>query len=206
MRKLIKQIERKRLFELMREAIPGRRVSTGWGAGSGRRWQQQLRSVLSERAESAIDAVRHATGVYFPHRAHSARIAVKKLRYVLEIAEATGTFRTAEAIADLKKAQDILGDLHDRQVLLGKLADAETLSDGAGSVEQIGLVARVVEADINDLHARYLARRNRLLTIAEGARRLKSDRRVPTPLIIAAGAIAVSSGIVVAQAPWRRSA
>ena len=206
MRKLIKQIERNGLFELMREAIPGRRVSTGWRTGSGRRWQQQLRSILSERAETAIDAIRHATGVYFPHRAHSARIAIKKLRYVLEIAEATRTFRTTEAIADLKKAQDILGDLHDRQVLLGKLADAVPLSDGAGSVEQIGLVARVVEADMYDLHARYLARRSRVLAVADGARRLKSDRRVPTPLIIAAGAIAVSSGLVVAQSSWRRSA
>ena len=205
-RKLIKQIEHNGLFELMREAVPGRRVSTGFAAASSRRWRQQLRSILSERAESAIDAVRHATGVYFPHRAHSARIAIKKLRYVLEIAEATRTFRTTEAIADLKKAQDILGDLHDRQVLLGKLADAVPLSDGAGSVEQIGLVARVVEADMYDLHARYLARRSRVVAVADGARRLKSDRRVPTPLIIAAGAIAVSSGLVVAQSSWRRSA
>jgi CHAD domain-containing protein len=206
MRKLIKQIERNGLLELMRAAVPGRRVSAGWGAGSGRRWQHQLRSILSERAESAIDAVRHATGVYFPHRAHSARIAIKKLRYVLEIAEATRTLRTTEGIADLKKAQDILGDLHDRQELLGELADAVPLRDGAGSVEQIGLVTRVVEADMHDLHARYLARRSRVLTVADGARQLKYARRVATPLMIAAGAIAVSSGLVVAQAPWRRSA
>ena len=206
MRKLIKQIERNGLLELMREAMAGRRVSTGWGAGSGRRWQQQLRSILNERAESAIDAVRHATGVYFPHRAHSARIAIKKLRYVLEIAEATRTFRATEAIADLKKAQDILGDLHDRQELLGELGDAVPLSDGAGPVEQIGLVIRVVEADMYDLHARYLARRGRVLAVAEGARHLKCGRRVATPLMIAAGAIALSSGLVVAQSSWRRQA
>lgn len=206
MRKLIKQLEHDGLLELMREAMPGRRMSTGWGRGSGLRWRQQLRSILSERAESAIDAVRHATGVYFPHRAHSARIAIKKLRYALEIAEATRTFRTIEGIADLKKAQDILGDLHDRQELLGELEDAVPWSDDAGSVEQNGLVTRIVEADMYDLHARYLARRGRVLTVADGARHLKGPRRVGTPLIIAAGALAVSSSLVVAQSSWRRSA
>lgn len=206
MRKLIKQFEHDGLLELMREAMPARRVSTGWGRGSGRRWQQQLRSILSERAQSAIDAVRHATGVYFPHRAHAARIAIKKLRYVLEIAEATRTLRTNGAIPDLKKAQDILGDLHDRQELIAELADAVPPDDGAGTVDQMGLVTHVVEADIYDLHARYLSRRSRVLTVADGARHLKGARRVPTPLMIAAGAIAVSSGLVISQSSWHRRA
>jgi CHAD domain-containing protein len=206
MRKLIKQFEQEGLLELMNEAMPGRRASTGWGRGSGRRWQQQLQSVLSERAQSATDAVHHATGVYFPHRAHSARIAIKKLRYVLEIAEATRTLRTNEAIPDLKKAQDILGDLHDRQELIDELADAVPPGDGARTADQLGLVTQVVEADIYDLHARYLARRSRVLTVADRARHLKAARHVATPLMIVAGALAVSSGLVVAQSSWRRLA
>jgi len=203
MRKLIKQFEHDGLPELMHEALRGRRVSSAWRR-SGRPWRRQLQSILSERAQSATDAVRHATGVYFPHRAHSARIAIKKLRYALEIAEATSTLRTTEAIPDLKKAQDILGDLHDRQELVDELADAMPLSDVARTVDQMGLVTHVVEADIHDLHARYLSRRNRVLTVADGARHLKEDRRVGTPLMIAAGALVVSSGLVVAQSSWHR--
>ncbi len=87
-----------------------------------------------------------------------------------------------------------------------ELADAVPPGDGAGTVDQLGLVTHVVEADIHDLHARYLSRRSRVLTVADGARRLKGARRVPTPLMIAAGAIAVSSGLVVAQSSWHRRA
>ena len=109
MRRLIKQLEHDGLLDLMREALPGKRASSGWGRSSGHRWQQQLQASLSDRAQRATDAIRYATGVYFPHRAHSARIAIKKLRYVLEIAEATRALRATGAIPALKKAQDILG-------------------------------------------------------------------------------------------------
>ena len=132
------------------------------------------------------------------------RIAIKKFRYALEIAKATRTLRPTEAIPDLKMAQDILGDLHDRQELIDELADAVPLSDGARTVDQMRLVTHVVEADIHDLHARYLSRRNRVLTVADGAPHMKEDRRVGTPLMIPAGALVVSSGLVVAQSSWRR--
>jgi CHAD domain-containing protein len=206
MRKLIKQLEQEGLLELMHEAMPDRRMRTGWGKGSERRWWQQLQFILSERAQSATGAVHHATGVYFPHRAHSARIAIKKLRYVLEIAEATRTLRTNEAIPDLKKAQDILGDLHDRQELIDEFADVVPTGDGPRIAEQLSLVSHVVQADMYDLHARYLSRRSRVLAVADGARHLKHARRVATPLMIAAGALAFSSGLVAVQSSWRRPA
>jgi len=201
MRKLIKQLEHEGFPELMHEAVSGRRVSSSWLRGSGRRWQQQLQAILRERAQSATEAVRHATGVYFPHRVHSARIAIKKLRYALEIAEATGSLIAAEAIPDLKKAQDVLGDLHDRQDLVEQLADAVLPGDGA---EQLDLVRRILEAEIHDFHARYLSRRSRVLAVADSSNQLKDARRLATPWIIAAGALACSSGLVVAQSSWRR--
>jgi len=206
MRRLIKQLEHDGLLDLMYEAFPPRRASSGWGKGSGHRWQQQLQSSLGDRAQRATDAIRHATGVYFPHRVHSARIAIKKLRYVLEIAEATRTLRTAGAIPALKKAQDILGDLHDRQELVDELEDATPSGDAAGTADQLRLVIHVVAADIADLHARYLSRRHQVLTVAGDAHHMKNARRAATPLMIAAGALAMSSGLVVVQSSWRRLA
>jgi CHAD domain-containing protein len=203
MRRLIKQFEHDGLLDLMREALPGRRANAGWGRGSGRRWQQQLQSSLRDRAQRATDAINHATGVYFPHRVHSARIAIKKLRYVLEIAEATRTLRATGAIPTLKKVQDILGDLHDRQELIDELGDAKP---GDAATDQLGLVTPVVAADIYDLHARYLSRRNLVLAVAGEARHLKNTRRAATPLMFAAGALAMSSGLVVVQSSWRRRA
>ena len=206
MRKLIKQLEHHGLRDLMHEALPGRGAHSGWGRGPGRRWRQQLLLILSGRAQRARDAVRHATGVYFPHRAHSARIAIKKLRYVMEIAEATRTFQTTGAIPALKKVQDILGDLHDRQEFIDKLADAVPSGDQGGTANQLALVTLVVAADVSDLHARYLSRRDLVLAVAGDAHQLKNARRASTPLVIAAGALAVSSGLVVVQSSWRRRA
>ncbi len=206
MRKLIKQVEQDGLLNLMQESLPGRRAHSGWGRGSGHRWRQQLQSILSDRAQRATDAVHHATGVYFPHRAHSARIAIKKLRYVMEIGEATRTIRTAGAIPALKKAQDILGDLHDRQELIDELEDAVPYGDDGGTAHQLGLVTHVVTADLSDLHARYLSRRNLVLAAAGDAHHLTNARHAATPLMIAAGALAVSSGLVVVQSSWRRRA
>jgi len=203
MRRLIKQFEDDGLLDLMREALPGRRASAGWGRGSGRRWQQQLQSSLRDRAQRATDAINHATGVYFPHRAHSARIAIKKLRYVLEIAEATRTHRATGAIPTLKKAQDILGELHDRQELIDELGEVKP---GDAATDQLSLVTPIVAADISDLHARYLSRRNLVLAVAGEARHLKNTRRAAAPLMFAAGALAMSSGLVVVQSSWRRRA
>ena len=104
----------------------------------------------------------------------------------------------------MKKAQDILGDLHDRQGLIDELVDAKPSGDAARAADQLGLVTHVVSADISDLHVRYLSRRNQVLAVAGDARRLKNARRAATPLMFAAGALAMSSGLVVVQSSWRR--
>jgi CHAD domain-containing protein len=54
---------------------------------------------------------------------HAARIAVKKLRYLLELAADAGTLRGAKKkVAFLKRLQELLGDHHDTHVLTELLA------------------------------------------------------------------------------------
>src|SRR6476620_39539 len=57
-----------------------------WSAG----WRERLRSRLADRRRRVLDALRHATSVYFPNRLHGARVAIKKLRYSAEVAHETG--------------------------------------------------------------------------------------------------------------------
>ena len=65
-------------------------------------------------------ATRAFGAMYLPRItcAHNARIALKKFRYAVEIADATGLVPAQRAIRELKKGQDVLGELHDRQELV----------------------------------------------------------------------------------------
>ena len=196
MRNLIKQLEREELPHLLRDAATMKRTGSGWWHRSPRDWRRLLDARVVERSAQVGQTVRHATGVYFPKRAHGARIAVKKLRYALEIGAAVG-WQVADSIRTLKKAQDILGDLHDRQELLNELGETTDDADSRPA-EQIAVVTQVVDAEIRDLHARYLARRGRILEIADAPSAMDTGRMRTAPLIVAASAIAASSGLLAA--------
>lgn len=120
LRKLVKKLERLdavRLIEMLDEHRLSLTGPMSWGIIAGRTWRRDLGSTLRERAADTAAAIEHATGVYFPHRAHNARIAIKKMRYAMEIADETSSTDRRPAIRELKKAQDLLGELHDRQEL-----------------------------------------------------------------------------------------
>ena len=198
LRKLIKRLERLeavRLIEMLDEhlALPGSLVRV---ARSGGTWRRDLRDTLTERARVTAGAINHATGVYFPNRVHAARIAIKKLRYAMEIAHETGAADRSAAIRELKKAQDVLGELHDRQELGDNLtAPAESTAPATEPVEasQVSLLKQVIDAECRDLHARYLARRATMLDICRSESTVVSR---PWPrALVATGALALSSGI-----------
>jgi CHAD domain-containing protein len=191
-RALIKQLEEREISKLLDLA----RIATRAHLFSWRvwrpSWEQRLRRALGDRAREARSAIAHATGVYFPNRAHKARIALKKFRYAVEIADETAVWTAHDGIRELKKAQDVLGDLHDRQVLIDHLTAA--LDSGSLPIEagQVHLIVQVVEADVHDLHAKYLARRSRLAEIcARGEAAADSNLRRTVPVV--AGAVAASS-------------
>ena len=194
LRKLVKRLERVeavRMIEMLDEsrvAFPG---ALSWSLRAGRTWRRDLRYTLRDRAASTVEAIEHATGVYFPDRAHAARIAIKKMRYAIEIAHDTGAERSA-AIRELKKAQDLLGDLHDRQELIDNLT-ATCSPDKPEIVDQVALLKQVIDAECQDLHARYLTRRKAILDICRGVRHQPQSR--PVRSLVAAGALALSSGI-----------
>ena len=155
-RKLIKTLERLDVDELLNRicdthprGLRKRLTSNGW--------RQLLEQLIGERARNAGAAMVHARGVYFPNRAHGARIALKQLRYAAEIGAAIGVLDAAGAIKALRKGQDVLGDLHDRQTL------ADALERHAGHDEikaaHIALAREVLEREVLQLHGDYLGRR-----------------------------------------------
>jgi CHAD domain-containing protein len=161
-RRLIKALDGINLRRL------GRRIASapeGWAAVSAiwHDWRDQLRDELSTRATNLKAAVDRASGVYMPNRAHDVRIAIKKLRYPLEFANAAGAANDVPLLTELKGAQDVLGQLHDWQVLSRVIQRADR-GDTATSRER-AVLESVVAVESSRLHAKYLRRRDRVVDV-----------------------------------------
>jgi CHAD domain-containing protein len=189
----------KRLEQLGMAALLDAAIANDWGLRrlllrlfDVGRWQPAIAQTVRERALAAEGAIEHATGVYFPNRVHTARIAVKKLRYGMEVAAALGDASSRSQLRDLKKTQDVLGDLHDRQTLLDALT-ALPEEDGEAYKAFVTHVRPALEAERDDFHNRYLARRERLLQIARDAHVRHRFSNLASASLITAGALALST-------------
>jgi CHAD domain-containing protein len=191
LRKLIRKLERLEAVRLIDMLDDHHYGIASWGLRAGRTWRRDLRYTMRDRARAAREAIEHATGVYFPDRSHAARIAIKKLRYAMEIANETRSSGHTVAIRELKKAQDLLGELHDRQELIDNLS--ECVGDKADEVEQVQLLKQVLDAECRDLHGRYLVRRKTLTDICKSE--VTRRQRGPARSLIAAGALVLTSGV-----------
>ena len=103
---------RRALTRALADATPGRPAFAAATGGLVRahvtELEQELEAARSTRDEAAI---------------HRARIAVKRLRYLLEPLQEGGA-REAAIIDRLKQLQDLLGELHDLHVFAAELGDA----------------------------------------------------------------------------------
>jgi CHAD domain-containing protein len=160
-RKAVKRLERLNL-ELLPQQLRGMKAVTELMRAS--RWKPSLRHQVASRAEAVRAAVNHATGVYLPNRAHTARIAIKRLRYTLELAEVTGTWRASGALRELNKAQKALGEAHDREVLVDRL-NALIAAGAELPRAEIDALEQFVRSEALAWHGKYLGRRDDILAI-----------------------------------------
>ncbi len=144
-----------------------------------RRWRWAVDARVARRAARLGRTIDAAGTVYLPDRLHDVRIALKKLRYALEIAdEASGSTNRAE-LRTLKQVQDLLGRLHDLQMLIDHARQAQASLAPPNVMTWRGLQALddVLEDDCRRLHARYMRERDGLSTLCA---RL-AGRAKPTP-------------------------
>ncbi|MEW6321389.1 MAG: CHAD domain-containing protein [Acidobacteriota bacterium] len=123
---------------------------------------------VQRRARRLADAIDRAGSLYLPDRLHAVRVAVKKLRYALEIRREITRSRASSHIKRLKAMQDALGRMHDLDVLIGWTRQAQALSaetdrSGARALDRL---VRALEAECRELHAAYMADRDGLAALA----------------------------------------
>ncbi len=80
----------------------------------------KARDRARQRAEQLALSIENAAGLYLPDRLHEVRIAVKKLRYTLELEQGFTASRATARLRTLKTAQDLLGRMHDLEVLIAR--------------------------------------------------------------------------------------
>lgn len=123
----------------------------------------------ARRAVGLRAAIENASSIYVPDRLHEVRIAVKKLRYGMEIARELRRSHATVRIRTLKEAQDLLGRMHDLEVLIARTRAVQ----GASSAPNLRVSAhldklvRRLENECRQLHGQYMASRNKLLAICD---------------------------------------
>jgi CHAD domain-containing protein len=138
---------------------------------------------LGRRATELEHAVVGAGFIFAPGPLHGVRIALKKFRYALEVAERLGRFRLAGSMQRLKRLQDLLGDLHDLQVLGGMARDVMVqarVSRRAGLESLVG----GIDDEIRALHSQFLAERESIVALlarSTGVRRALVSLPPPSP-------------------------
>jgi CHAD domain-containing protein len=133
------------------------------------KWRAAIDARVARRAGYLGEAIRDAGAVYLPERLHAVRVALKKARYALELAqEASGQRLDADAKM-LKRGQDLLGRMHDLQVLTDRVRQVQARLAPPTLSEWRDLDALIVslEDDCRRLHARYMRLRVSLMAIAD---------------------------------------
>jgi CHAD domain-containing protein len=131
-------------------------------------WARQR---TTRRARRLAAAIEHAAGMYLPDRLHDVRIAIKKLRYTLELDAVSrdGRPRNAAALHTLRNMQDLLGRMHDLEVLIARTRSIQS-SPGASTLKMSADLDRLVrrlETECRQLHGHYMAARAKLLAVCD---------------------------------------
>ena len=194
-RKVIKKLEKLNLDMLPQQL---RHIARAKFTLRDADWKGPLRHQLARRAEGVRTSLQHASGVYLPNRAHSVRVAMKQLRYTMELADITGAWRAPLALRVLKKAQKALGEAHDRELLL--LARLRDLARAGAELKQteVNAVEQFIRAEAVALHSRYVARRSDILLICDACESALRSRSLRAGALLAVG-VAVPSLLLLSR-------
>ncbi|MBM4194735.1 MAG: CHAD domain-containing protein [Gemmatimonadetes bacterium] len=133
----------------------------------------------ARRGERLRAAIENAAAIYLPDRLHEVRLALKKLRYSLELTRELSGSRATARLKTLKEAQDLLGRMNDLEVLIARVRAVQ----GSGKVPDLRLssdldvVVRRLETECRQVHGQYIASRRKLLAICDHAAAAADGKR-----------------------------
>jgi CHAD domain-containing protein len=123
--------------------------------GHDRLWRDRLAAAILRRAARVAAARRHCGALYEPDRLHALRIAIKKLRYLAEIARDVAG-GAAPWLPALVREQRRYGRLHDRQGLVAEARALAATMTGERAARIERLIA-VLDRDCRRWHAAAIA-------------------------------------------------
>jgi CHAD domain-containing protein len=143
---------------------------------AARSWRWAIDARVANRAARLSAAMADAGAVYLPERLHAVRLAVKKLRYAVELSMEAAGERTHADLRLLQRSQTLLGRLHDQQVLIGQARQTQaSLAPPSVTVwRDLDTLIGSLEDDCRRLHAHYMRTRDALQAVAD-------RRRQPPP-------------------------
>jgi len=130
-------------------------------------WRWAIEARIARRATRLAGAISHAGAVYLSERVHDVRIAVKKLRYALEVAADASNLKTTPELTQLRHVQEVLGRLHDLQVLIDRAREAQAslTPPDLTAWRELDTLVVALEDDCRRLHGRYMADRETLIAL-----------------------------------------
>jgi CHAD domain-containing protein len=141
------------------------------GSKARRRDPKRLADAQVRAARRAVrlrEAIENAAGLYLPDRLHEVRIAIKKLRYALEVSRELSGSRAMARIRTLKEAQDLLGCMHDHEVLIARVRGVQGSKVAnlrlSGDLDKL---VRRLETECRQIHGQYMALRKKLVAITD---------------------------------------
>jgi CHAD domain-containing protein len=145
---------------------------------AARSWRSVIDARVARRSATLAGRLHDAGAVYLPERLHGVRIAVKKLRYALELANEVAPARARTDLTVLKRAQELLGRIHDLQVLVDRVrqVQASLAPPNVAVWRELDGVMATLEDDCRRLHARYVRMRGDLAALTA---RFDPDSAVP---------------------------
>jgi CHAD domain-containing protein len=182
---LVHSLDRINVEKLQRRAVESVRDETARSPKTREQAARHLaaaRTRVARRADALRVAIDAAAAMYLPDRLHGVRIAVKKLRYAMEVVRDLSRSRATARLQTLKRTQDLLGRMHDLEVLIARTRAMQG-APGAPDLRvsaALDTLVRRLETECRQLHARYIALRPSLLAICDDADTTERRRRHAT--------------------------
>ncbi len=116
-----------------------------------------LAARVRQRAAELVAAIDQAGTLYLAEPLHAVRLAAKKLRYALELAQAAPGGHVGPAQRRLRRAQVLLGGLHDLQTVQAAIQRVAARGGPArATLRTLGEMDRALEGRCRAAHAAFL--------------------------------------------------